>query len=63
MKYTYPDLKNSSLAYKGRRFWIIEIAEGDTFAADMYWEDGDYIFYDALYQSITRRINRMGSSR
>ena len=52
MKYTFPDLKNSSLAYKGRRFWIIEIAEGDTFASDMYWVDGDYIFYDALYQSL-----------
>lgn len=52
MKYTFPDLNNSSLAYKGRRFWIIEIAEGDTFFTHITKSDGDYIFYDALYQSL-----------
>jgi hypothetical protein len=52
MKYEFPDLKNSSLAYKGRRFWIIEIEEEDTFYSDITKDDGDYIFYDALYHSL-----------
>ena len=52
MTYTFPDLKNSTLAYKGRRFWIIEIAEGDTFSSDITLADGDYVFYDALYESL-----------
>ncbi|MCA9423293.1 MAG: hypothetical protein KC592_19900 [Nitrospira sp.] len=51
MPYTFPNLKNSSLAYKGRRFWIIEIAEGDNFDS-ITKEDADYIFYDAQYQAI-----------
>lgn len=51
MNYVFPDLQSSTLAYKGRRFWIIEIAEGDNFDSTTK-EDADYIFYDAQYQAI-----------
>jgi hypothetical protein len=52
LKYSFPDIKNSSLAYKGRRFWIIEIANEDVFDDAFTKDDGDYIFYDAEYQRL-----------
>ena len=51
MKYTFPDTQNSSITYKGRRFWIIEIAEGDEFDL-ISKSDADYAFYDAKYEAL-----------
>lgn len=51
MKYTFPDIQSSSLAYKGRRFWIIEIAGEDTFGG-ISKNDADYAFYYTRYQAL-----------
>lgn len=51
MNYIFPELQKSTLVYKGRRFWIIEIAGEDSFGG-INGNDADYAFYDAQYQAI-----------
>ena len=48
MKYSRPDIGENTLAYKGRRYWIIELAPGGEF--DFVTQElGDYAMYDCLY--------------
>ena len=50
MQYIRPDLGKHTLAYKGRRYWVIEIAEGEVFD---YRDksDCDYVLWDGEYGS------------
>ena len=51
MKYSRPDIGENTLAYKGRRYWIIELAPGGEF--DFVTQElGDYAMYDCLYNGV-----------
>ncbi len=47
MKYTRPDVGNNCIAYRGRRYWVIELAGDDNFLG---WEslDCNFVLYDCL---------------
>jgi hypothetical protein len=51
MRYTRPELGNHTLAYRGRRYWVVQIAPGERFE---YVDDsmGDYAVYDCLYGNV-----------
>jgi hypothetical protein len=49
-RYTPPELNGHKVAYRGRRFWIVEVDEDHPFD----WvaaESGQYAIYDALFGS------------
>ena len=49
MRYHTPDLEGNRLAYKGRRFWIVEVLPGNSFLGFGQPEDADFVVYDHLY--------------
>ena len=65
VKYQFPDVDESKLAYRGRRFWIIDLPDNpESMLGNHTKKDADYVFYDAkaqalygegLYALITRR--------
>lgn len=60
MRYSSPDLEGNRLAYKGRRFWIVEIADGGSFHGFDRKEFGEYAVYDRLYGGVSAVIKRSG---
>ena len=46
MRYQTPDLEGNSIAYKGRRFWVIELAEGGSFQNLPRAEFGEFVVFD-----------------
>jgi hypothetical protein len=51
MRYTRPDIGEHKLAYRGRRYWIIELTPGGEFDFVTH-ELGDYAMYDCLYNGV-----------
>ncbi len=50
MPYTRPDLGKNTIAYRGSRYWVIEIAEGEVF--DYHDKsDCDYVLWDGEYET------------
>ena len=49
MRYSTPDLEGNRLAYKGRRFWIVEVLPGNSFQGFEPPEDGEFVVYDRYY--------------
>ena len=49
MSYYTPDLEGNRIAYKGRRFWIVEVLPGKEFQGFGPPEFGDLVVYDRLY--------------
>jgi hypothetical protein len=51
VRYTRPELGNHTLAYRGRRYWVIRIAPGEKFE---YVDNsmGDYAVWDGLYGNV-----------
>jgi len=48
LKYARPDIGNNTIAYKGRRYWAIELAPDGKF--DFVTKElGDYVLWDCLY--------------
>jgi hypothetical protein len=55
MKYCRPDIGENSVAYKGRRYWVIELAPNGEFD----WMDnsfGEYARWDGLFDAIIATI-------
>jgi hypothetical protein len=55
MKYRRPDIGENSIAYKGRRYWVIELAPNGKFD----WMDkssGEYALWDCLCDAIIATI-------
>ncbi len=55
MRYVRPELGNNTIAYKGRRYWLIEIAEGGDFDG---WKSPDYgyVLVDCLLGGVIALI-------
>jgi hypothetical protein len=49
VRYYTPDLEGNRIAYKGRRFWIVEVLPGGGFQGFGPPEWGDFVVYDRLY--------------
>ena len=58
MKYITPDLKGNRLAYRGRRYWLVELAEGTSFQC-IDKEVADYVVFDRLDNAPIARVTRM----
>jgi hypothetical protein len=55
MKYHRPDIGNNTLAYKGRRYWVIELAQDGKF--DFVTKElGDYVLWDCLFNGVLATI-------
>ena len=62
MRYTRPELGNHTLAYKGRRYWVVQIAPGERFEyAD--GSMGDYAVYDCLHGNVFAMVKDDGKGR
>jgi hypothetical protein len=51
LKYRFPDVGGSRLAYKGRRYWIIELSE----EAKIDWvtkADADFVMWDGSDEGV-----------
>lgn len=55
MRYRTPDLEGNRIAYKGRRFWVIELAEGRSFQL-IAPEFADFVVYDRLNDCAIARV-------
>jgi hypothetical protein len=51
VRYTRPELGNHTLAYRGRRYWVVRITPGEKFE---YVDNsmGDYAVWDGLYGNV-----------
>jgi hypothetical protein len=50
-RYSFPEIGDSTLAYKGRRYWIIELSQ----EAEIVWvtkADADFVMWDGSYNGI-----------
>ena len=47
VKYITPDLEGNRLAYRGRRYWLVELADGASFQC-VDKEEADYVVFDRL---------------
>ncbi len=55
MKYTRPDIGNNTIAYKGRRYWVIKLAQDGKF--DFVTKElGDYVLWDCLFNGVIATI-------
>jgi hypothetical protein len=55
MKYRRPEIGNNTLAYKGRRYWLIELAPDGKF--DFVTKElGDYALWDCLYENVIATV-------
>lgn len=57
MKYITPDLQGNRLAYRGRRYWLVELAEGGMFQC-VDREVADYVVFDRLGNAPIGRVMR-----
>ena len=55
MKYTRSDISDNTIAYKGRRYLLIELAQDGQFYL-VTKELGDYVLRDCLYNNIIETI-------
>lgn len=62
MRYTSPELEGNSLAYRGRRFWVVELAANGSFQG-FTEELGEYVVFDRLYNGVAASIRRMDDGR
>jgi hypothetical protein len=46
MRYFSPDLEGNKIAYKGRRFWVIELLEGKSFEGWKKEPGVHFVIYD-----------------
>ena len=58
MKYITPDLEGNRLAYRGRRYWLVELAGGNSFQC-VDKEVADYVVFDRLDNAPIARVTRM----
>ena len=58
MKYITPDLEGNRLAYRGRRYWLVELADGASFQC-VDKEVADYVVFDRLDNAPIARVTRM----
>ncbi len=49
MRYKRPDIGNNSVAYKGRRYWLVQISEGGEFGG-FKRNECDYVLYDCYLE-------------
>ena len=61
-RYTLPDIEENTLSYRGRRYWLIEIAPDGKFE---FWNksDCDYVLYDCLYGAVIASVNDIDGGR
>ena len=57
MKYITPDLEGNRLAYRGRRYWLVELADGASFQC-VDKEEADYVVFDRLDDAPIARVTR-----
>lgn len=57
MKYTTPDLEGNAVAYRGRRYWVIELKEGGEFQC-IDTTIADYVVFDRFDEAPIGRIRR-----
>ena len=57
MKYTRPDIGRNTIAYKGRRYWMIELAKDGKFDF-VTKEFGDYVLWDCLFNAVIATIRK-----
>ena len=58
MKYITPDIEGNRLAYRGRRYWLVELADGASFQC-VDKEEADYVVFDRLDDAPIARVTRM----
>ena len=55
MKYTRPDIGDSTIAYRGCRYWVIKLAQDRKF--DFVTKElGDCVLWDCLYNDFIATI-------
>ena len=57
MRYVTPDLEGNDLAYKGRRFWVVDLAGGGSFQG-IHHATADYVIYDRFGDVAMARVMR-----
>lgn len=58
MRYVTPDLEGNSIAYKGRRYWLIELAEDGMFQC-VDTSIADYVVFDRLDNAPIGRVAKI----
>ena len=58
MRYVTPDLEGNIIAYKGRRYWLVELAEDGQFQC-VDTSIADYVVFDRLDNAPIGRVTRM----
>ena len=58
MRYVTPDLEGNIIAYKGRRYWLVELAEDGQFQC-VDTSIADYVVFDRLDNAPIGRVARM----
>ena len=58
MRYVTPTLRPHKLAYKGRRYWAVELV-GETAFQCMSRHDTDYVIFDRLDNCPVAHVNRL----
>ena len=58
MKYITPDLEGNRLAYRGRRYWLVELADGASFQC-VDKEEADYVVFERLDDAPIARVTRI----
>ena len=58
MRYVTPDLEGNTIAYKGRRYWLVELAEDGTFQC-VDTSIADYVVFDRLDNAPIGRVARI----
>ena len=57
-RYVTPDLEGNTLAYKGRRYWLVELAEDGEFQC-VDTSIADYVGFDRLDNAPIGRVARI----
>jgi hypothetical protein len=57
MRYVTPDLEGNTLAYRGRRYWLVELSPGGCFQC-VDTTVADYVVFDRLYDAPVGRVSR-----
>ena len=58
MKYITPNLEGNRLAYRGRRYWLVELADGASFQC-VDKEEADYVVFERLDDAPIARVTRI----
>lgn len=58
MRYVTPDLEGNTIAYKGRRYWLVELAEDGTFQC-VDTSVADYVVFDRLDNAPIGRVAKI----